>query len=208
MGVDIAMNTRRFSVLRNRRLQSLAVALGLSASMLSMGSALALGDSGNVTVTATNTARLSLTVVDSSADYGNGIGPDGLPVGGEISSVTSTNGDEGAYFVWSPSVNPNITVKSNKTWTGSVLATENNGLGASSTMKIANGSLRFGTSVPGTYAAAAAGTAFDAVTPLDPGGWTNHASGVSTFHYYYFLRVDWTDEIGGFNSTVTYSVAN
>jgi hypothetical protein len=199
------MNTRRFSRLRNRRLQSLAIALGLSASLLTMGNALALD--GTVTVTATNTTRLSLTIQDNSAAFGAGIGPDGTGTGGEISSVLGTSGNEGAYYIWSPSSTPNITVKSNKTWTGTVLASENNGVGASSTITIASGALRYGTALPGTYAAAAGGTAFTD-SAVSPSGWLNQPRGVSTFHYYYFLRVDWDDEIGGFNSTVTYSVTN
>jgi hypothetical protein len=190
--------------LRVRRLQSLAVALGLSAAMLSMGTAGAAD--GIVTVTGTNTARLSITISDPTAAFGANLGPDGSNTGGEISSVTSTNGNEGAYYIWSPESSPLISIKSNQEWDGTVAASENSG--SATSISVASGALRYGTSVPADYATAAGGTAFQETGVAPDATWNNHARGVSTFHYYYFLRVDWTDDLGTFNSTVTYSVSN
>jgi hypothetical protein len=96
-------------------------------------------------------------------------------------------------------------VKSNLTWDGTVAATENGG--TSTSISIASGALRYATTAPGSYAAAAGATAL--TTSADnPSGWLGHARGVSTFHYYYVLRVDWNDDLGSFSSTVTYSVSN
>jgi hypothetical protein len=195
------MIAKRLALLRNRRLQSLAVALGLSASMLTMGSGLAANDT--VVVSANITSRLSITIQDQNANFGTGLGPDGLGTfPGNVTAVTSNAGNRGAYYIWAPnSTGDNITVRSNAAWNGSVAATENSNSPA--TITIANGSLRYRTSIPASYNAANNGTAFTTAGAA-PSGWTGHTSGVSTFHYYVLLRVDWDDAISDFDSVVTY----
>jgi len=158
--------------------------------------------SGNVTVTGTNTAKITIEISDSTAAYGVSLAPDGSGAAGEISSVTSSTGSEGAYYIWTPSSLPVVRVKSNKTWNGTMAASEN--AGTSTSMTIASGVLRWSTSAPGSYAEAASATAFT----TGAAAWqTNHAKGVATYSHYYALRVDWTDDPGAFASTVTYAVS-
>ncbi len=157
---------------------------------------------GTVTVTATNNAKITISISDATAAYGVNVAPDGTGTGGEITSVTSTTGTEGAYYIWTPSITPLVRVKSNKTWNGTIAAAENSG--SSSSMTISSGALRYSTSVPGTYSAASSELAF---TTAAADWQTNHAKGNSTYTFYYLLRVDWTDDPGTFSSTVTYSVS-
>ena len=95
----------------------------------------------------------------------------------------------------------NVTVKSNKVWNGTVVATENAGTSASLT--IASGALRHVESTePTTYAACSGGTAFTTTA----GTWKSSvAKGSNTYTMYYCLRVDWDDDPGSFSSSVTYT---
>lgn len=158
-------------------------------------------DIGTVTVTATASAKLSITITDAMADFGVAVAPDGTGTGGEITSVVGTSGVEGSYYLWTPSSQPLVTVRSNKPWNGTISASENSGTATSLT--IASGVLRYSTSLPSDYAAAAAVTAFTATPDI----WeSNHIKGLTTYNYYYALRVNWNDDPGTFASTVTYAV--
>lgn len=164
------------------------------------------GASGSVTVTGTNNAKITIVITDSTAVFGTSLAPDGTGTGGEIISEVSPNTTttEGAYYIWSPTSapGPTVIVRSNKTWNSTIEASEN--AGTATSMTISSGVLRYDTSVPGTYAAAAAATPF--TTPA--AAWeTNHAKGATLYTFYYFLRVDWTDDPGTFSSGVTYSVS-
>ncbi|MFN0073500.1 MAG: hypothetical protein ACKVVP_18620 [Chloroflexota bacterium] len=157
--------------------------------------------SGTVTVTGTNNAVITITITDTTAAYGTSLQPDGSGTGGEISSVTGSSGNQGAYYIWTPSSVPNVSVKSNAAWSGTVDASANGG--TSTSMSIASGVLRWCTAVPGGYAAAAACTSFATTAQ----SWVaSGALGTNTYTHYYGLRVDWNDTIGTFSSTVTYSV--
>src|SRR5919199_561892 len=82
---------------------------------------------GTVTVTATNSAAMTISIADSSAAFGANLNPAGTNTGGEISSTVGSTGSQGAYYLWSPASTPNITVRSNATWNGTVAAGENSG---------------------------------------------------------------------------------
>lgn len=185
------------------------IGLSFAAAIVSLVAAFSLGEgpwvhaqsaSGTVTVTATDNAKLTIAISDQNASFGDSVAPDGTGVGGEVSSVVSISGAEAAYYIWTPSTTPLVTVKSNRMWNGTVSATENTG--TSNTMTIASGVLRWSTAVPDSYAEAAGATAFS----TSPAVWqTNHGPGRASFTYYFLLRVDWTDTPGTFSSTVTYS---
>jgi hypothetical protein len=155
---------------------------------------------GTVSVSAGIGARLSIAISDNSATFGANVGPDGSNTGGEVSSVIGSVGNQGAYYVWSTDPEPLVRVRSNRTWNGTVRASETTGNAAS--MTVASGVLRWRTDAPASYADAAASTAFTTTNAV----WqTNHAAGAAEFVYYYLLRVDWDDDLGTFRSVVTYS---
>jgi hypothetical protein len=179
--------------------RSAALAGLLAALSLATLAAPASADSGAVTVTATNNAKLTMTIGAPSANFGSALDPTGAGTSGQVSATASGSGDQGVYYVWSPS-GALVTVKSNKTWNGTVQASENSG--SATSLSVASGALRFDSSAPSTYAAASTASAFSAT----PATWQqNHAKGSSSFTYNYLLRVDWSDDPGTFSSTVTYS---
>ena len=184
--------------MRPRKLATLAALVAL----LGLAAPASAQTSGTVTVSGTNTAKMTISIGDTSAAYGTSLGPDGSGTGGEISSVTGSSGNQGAYYIWTPATVPNVTVRSNTVWNGTVSATETTG--TSTSMTIASGVLRRCTAVPASYTAAAACTAFTTTAS----NWaSNVASGISTYTHYFTLRVDWNDTTGTFASTVTYAVA-
>lgn len=156
--------------------------------------------SGTVTVHAVVGARLSLEISDNTATFGPNVGPDGSNTGGDVTSVVGSVGNQGAYYVWTTDPEPLVRVRSNLAWNGFVRASETTG--TSPSMTIASGVLRWRTDDPGTYANAAASTAF---STTDAAWQTNHPSGVAEYVYYYLLRVDWDDSLGTFRSVVTYT---
>jgi hypothetical protein len=179
--------------------RSAALATLLAALSLATLAAPASADSGAVTVTATNNAKLTMTIGTPSAHFGSALDPTGAGTAGQVSATAPGSGDQGVYYVWSPS-GALVTVKSNKTWNGTVQASENSG--SATSLSVASGALRFDASNPSTYAAASTASAF-ATTPTT---WQqNHTKGSSSFTYNYLLRVDWSDDPGTFTSTVTYS---
>jgi hypothetical protein len=184
----------------SRRAHPAAVLLATVAAIFAVSPASA--DTGTIAVSATNNAKLTMTIGTSSANFGASLDPTGAGASGQASATApSTSGDQGVYYVWSPSA-PLVTVKSNKTWNGSMQATENTGSAAS--LSLASGALRFGTTLPHTYDDARNGSAFSSTAT----SWqANHIKGVSSFSYNYYLRVDWSDDPGTFNSTVTYTAS-
>ena len=177
-----------------------AILIGSLSTVLSVAPASA--DTGSVSISATNNAKLTMMIGGSSANFGASLDPTGAGASGQVSATAAgTTGDQGVYYVWTPST-PLVTVKSNRTWNGTVQATENTGTATS--LSVSTGALRYGTSTPSTYADAASG----APLTSSASSWqTNHAKGVSSFAYDYFLRVDWSDDPGTFNSTVTYTAS-
>lgn len=186
------------------RLRATALVLAFTASVVLPQSVAADSGTGTVTVSGTDVAKLTVSISSTNAAFGSSLTPDGAAVGGAISATSvGTTGNQGVYYVWTPPTTPLITVKSNKVWNGTVYASENAGGGASATLTVASGALRWGTSAPTTYADGASLTAFSTVTTTV---WlSNVAKGVSTYQQYYGMRVDWNDDPGTFASTVTYS---
>ena len=160
-------------------------------------------DTGTNITTAPPT--VSIVVSDSSADFGTDLTPQGQDSNSSdvVTDLQGTVGNQGSYYAWEASggAGVSITVKSNKTWNGTVDASENSG--TSSTMPIDSGVLRHSESVPGSYSACAGTMAFTTSVTWQ----SNVGAGTNTYTYYYCLRVDWDDDPGTFASTVTYSVS-
>jgi len=159
---------------------------------------------GTVTVTATVNAAITISLSKSSAPFGTTLEPGGTDSnsGDTVVDFQSSSSNQGSYYVWKAGGSGmTVTVQSNKTWNGTIAASENSGTSAS--MTIASGVLRYSSSAPASYNEAANGAAFT----TDPDVWqTNHPKGTSYFTFYYSLRVDWDDDPGTFASTVTYFV--
>jgi hypothetical protein len=156
----------------------------------------------------TTTAPPTITVIvsDGTAQFGTSISPQGDDSDSPdaVSDYQGAVGNQGSYYVWKSSggTGVGLTVKSNRTWNGTVGATENTG--TSPTMTIASGVLRYATTQPVTYAACASSTAFTTTSVT----WqSNVGPGITAYTYFYCLRVDWDDDPGIFQSTVAYSVS-
>jgi hypothetical protein len=162
------------------------------------------GETGTVTVSATNNAKITITIADTSAAFGTNLDPSG-PASNSTDTVavyTGSTGNQGAYYVWkSGGSGLTVTVRSNRSWNGTVQASENSGTAAS--MTVASGVLRWAETEPTSYSACSSATAFGTTA----GTWkSNIAKGVNSYTLYYCLRVDWDDDPGTFSSTVTYTV--
>jgi hypothetical protein len=160
--------------------------------------------SGNVNVSGTNNAKISVSISDLTADFGTFDPTGSISSGDEVDdSLTSSSGNQGVCLLWSAlgATGVEVRVHSNKPWTGTLAATENGG--TSTSLTLANGDFRYHTSAPVNYSACnTGGTAFST------GGATfeaDGARGVSTYNHYYSLTVDWDDVPGTFSSTVTYT---
>jgi hypothetical protein len=185
---------------RSQRLGIVCALAAVAALLLGVLPARVAAVDGTVTVNGTVSGRLLISISDNTANFGPNIGPDGSNAGGEVTSVTSSIGNEGAYYAWSTDPEPLVTVRSNRVWNGTVRAGETTG--TSPSMTIASGVLRWRTDAPASYAEAAASPAFT----IAPAVWqVNHLPGTAQFVYYYLLRVDWDDDLGTFRSVVTYS---
>jgi len=162
--------------------------------------------SGGVSASGTNNANITITLSDSTADFGTNLDPSGTASNSSDTVVAraGSTGNQGAYYEWKANggTGLSIEVKSNKTWNGTVQASENSG--TSSSMTVASGALKYAEgSEPTSYAACAAGTAFATTAQT----WKSNVSkGKSTYTQYYCLRVDWTDDPGTFASSTTYTV--
>jgi len=160
---------------------------------------------GTVTVTATVNAAITISLSKSSAPFGTTLEPGGTDSnsGDTVVDFQSSSSNQGSYYVWkADGSGMTVTVQSNKTWNGTIAASENSG--TSSSMTIASGVLRYASTAPTSYAEAAAETAFT----TSAAAWqTNHAKGRSAHTFFYSLRVDWDDDPGTFASTVTYQVS-
>ena len=159
-------------------------------------------ETGGVSASGTNNAKLTVTIADATADFGSNMDPSGLDSTSTdtVTDVQGSTGNQGSYYVWK-SGGMDVTVQSNKVWNGTVVATENAGTSASLT--IASGALRYvETTAPTSYADCSGGSAFATTA----GTWKSSvAKGSNTYNMYYCLRVDWDDDPGSFSSSVTYS---
>jgi len=160
-------------------------------------------DSGQVEVKAQNASKLTLSLSTATSDFGTGLDPSGAA--SSVADVASYNDQpNGAYYVKKGDANfaQTVTVKSNKSWTGSVQAAENTGTAG---MKIAGNSLRWKSGNMSTLGDAQGGTAFSTTADNSVFGSASQPNGVNNYSYDYSLRVLWTDNPGTFSSIVTYT---
>jgi hypothetical protein len=194
--------------MKNRMMKKVLIALtaGVVVAVVAVATVIpAMAVSGNVTVSGTNNAKITISVEDTSAAFGTNLDPSG-PDSNSSDSVVDfqgTTGNQGSYYVWKAGGSGNtITVKSNKSWNGTVAASENTG--TSTSMTVASGAMRYAEAVvPTSYSDAAGGVAFQTTGQA----WKSSvAKGVNSYTHFYSLRVDWNDDPGTFASTITYEV--
>ena len=159
---------------------------------------------GQVSASATNNAKITVTVTDASSDFGTNLDPEGTDSASTdtVLDYQGSTGSQGSYYAWKAAGSGlDVEVKSNKVWSGTVVATENTGTATS--MTIASGVLKYvETTEPTTYSACDGGTAF----ATSAATWkTSVAKGTNTYTYFYCMRVDWDDDPGTFSSSVTYT---
>jgi hypothetical protein len=161
---------------------------------------------GSVTVQATNNAAITIAVSDGTADFGTNIDPLGTDSNSsDVNQVVDFQDASGSYYVWRSNGGNGltITVKSNKSWTGSVVATENTG--TSKSMTVESGVLRFRPTIPANYYDAALSQPFTLTSLSFEAAGTK---GVHSYSHYYALRVSWADDPGTFVSSVAYSATH
>ncbi len=186
--------------------RAVAITSALLLTLVATMSARAEQGAGSVTVEATNNAAITLSISDGTADFGSNIDPMGTKSNSsDANQVVDYQESGGSYYVWrSDSGNGlTVTVKSNKSWTGTVEASKNKG--TSDSMSIESGVLRYNKSEPQSYYDAALSTPFStSPTTFEPMG----SKGVHNYTYFYALRVGWDDDPGTLESSVTYSVTH
>jgi hypothetical protein len=202
---------------RSRRITSLVAGLGLLAAAAFAPAARA-QSSGTVEVSAEVATILSLTLCDTEANFGTGLTSLGNSPSGttDLIDVTAPAADpaKGAYYMWTPScqaegTGPFVHVVSTSAWSLTMCATENNGTGASPTLKIANGDLRFDVSHENLFGL------YDQVQPATmpfvpceggaPSPLTGQKGGLVSYGFYY-LQVDPSEAPGAFKSTTTWTL--
>ena len=159
---------------------------------------------GGVSASGTNNAKITVTITDAGSDFGSNLDPEGTNSASTdtVLDYQGSTGNQGSYYVWKAAgAGVNVEVKSNKVWNGTVEATENGGTATS--MTVASGVLKYAeTTEPTTYSACDSGTAFATTAAT----WKSSvAKGANTYTYFYCLRVDWSDDVGTFSSSVTYT---
>lgn len=164
------------------------------------------GSQASVEVSGNNDGVTVITLSDTSANFGT-INP--------LASVSESDdvvngfqgkmGEEGSYYAWKSATGTGltVTVKSNRSWSGTIRATENQG--TSDTLTIASGSLRY---VEGSEPTGYDDCANARVLSTSDNLWRGpEPQGISPFVHYYCLRSDWHDEPGTFLSNVIYTVS-
>lgn len=206
---------------KSRRRPVLFAALALMAALVAvpMASAQETG-SGTVLVTATNvdSATLEVVVHDSTFVFGQICSqPTADPCNPDPTAYHSTQGNpasgQGVWWYMAPTTPNLVTVTSSEPWSGTVAASENTGAGASPTMTIASGALKFGPNTSLTPPINYSIINGVSTTAFTTGGaaWPSageQTAGTDNFYYIYYLRSDLTDAAGTFSSTVTYTVTN
>jgi len=165
----------------------------------------ATAETSNVSVSGTNNAKITIGIGDGTADFGTNLDPSGANSNSSDTVVDSqgSSGNEGSYYVWAAGGSGNlVTVKSNKSWNGTIEASENSG--SSTSMTVSSGVLRYAEgSAPASYSDCSGATSFQTTAQT----WKSSvAKGKSTYAHFYCLRVDWDDDPGIFSSNVTYTV--
>ena len=119
-----------------------------------------------------------------------------------MTAMLGTVEPQGAYCRWSPPVTPHVVVSSNRSWQGTIQASENTG--SAGTLTVASGNLKYSDVAPTSYTAAASASSLS----TEPQEWVpTSPRGLWGFTHHYLLRSDWTDDPGTFQSTVLYKVS-
>ena len=125
-----------------RRVLLLIVGLGLAASQIGSGGVSA--ETAVVSIAGTNNASLTIKIADATADLGSNLDPDGTDSNSVdiVFDYQGSAGNQGTYYIWkSGGAGNTIEVRSNKAWSGALVATENSGTATS--MTILSGVLRY-----------------------------------------------------------------
>ena len=155
------------------------------------------------TDTTTAPPTITLTLSDTTIALGT---PDptceGLADGatiGEFTVYSGTTGNQGCSYVWS---DLDVTVQSNKAWSGTIAGTDGS---PTSGVTVPEGSFRYDVGTPTTsYAGCASNTALTtAASPFEPSG---GAGDNQVYTYHHCVLVDWDDDDGTIDSTITYTV--
>ncbi|MBI4336595.1 MAG: hypothetical protein HY683_02025 [Chloroflexi bacterium] len=187
-----------------KRAAVLAAAVVMLALLVALSAARVGAEQGGVSASAEGQAKITITISDGTSDFGTNLDPT-CPASNSTDTVdglAGSSGNQGCYYAWkSGGSGMTVTVKSNKTWNGTVLASENTGTSASIT--VASGALRWTATAPASYSECASATAFGATAQ----SWQSSVGkGTNSYAYYYCLRVDWNDDPGTFSSSATYEV--
>ena len=154
------------------------------------------------TTTAPPTITINLgdpTLALGLPDPGCEDNPDATTVG-EFTVYNGTTGNEGCTYVWDPLV---VTVESNKPWTGTVEGADGT---PTSELRVAFGSFRYDLAAAATsYSQCGSDTTLTTVPVLwessgpegDDQGYTHH----------HCVLLDWDDDDGTIDSTITYTVS-
>jgi hypothetical protein len=166
-----------------------APALGVLCALLIILPAAA-GSSGTVRVTAEVLTKLS-------------VAPSGQAT--LVAKLQNGANKKEWYYVYAvnagdPVVRAQIVVRSNRTWSGNLTATQT--AGDKKKMDLGSGVLRYSATLPTTFAQAHAAPILG-TTPIILA--TNHASGVTTYTHYFLLRVSQGSGSTAFGAALTYS---
>ena len=159
------------------------------------------GSGGSYVVSGKADPEIILTLGTSSVNL-SGVDPACASVAG-TSAYAGSTGNEGCAYVWTVSVQ----VQSNKAWKGT-LAGVDNGL-PTSQVTVANGNYHASTSALSSYASCTGATTVPgAADPNDEWTWENsRKKGNIIGTHYHCVMVDWDDDDGTIDSTISYSVS-
>jgi hypothetical protein len=202
---------------QSRRIALYVAAFALLGALI-FAPAMSADTTGSVTVTASVASELSYTLCDTDADFGDGLTSNGAAPQNTTDTVgvTTPSSQTGGsvYYHWTPSCQPIgegvrfFHVHSSSSWKLTPCATENDGSGASPTLRIANSDLRWGANQPAaisSYANANITNAFALCSAVNPPSLTG-LSGTLDIYGHYYLQIAPTDQPGTFATTTTWTL--
>ena len=159
------------------------------------------GDGGNVTLSGKSNAKIVLTLGTSDVAL-TGVDPACAPVSG-VTGYSGSQASDGCAYSWPISVQ----VHSNRAWTGSIYGQDDDS--ATSDINFDGGAFRASTSDVASYADCGGAQIVPEGSEADD-GWKFESAGkkgnTKTVHYHCVL-VDWDDDDGTIDSTLSYSVS-
>ena len=167
-------------------------------------SSIALAVTNNATDTTTAPPTITLALGDTTLalgvpDPGCEDNPDGTTVG-EFTVYSGSTGNEGCTYVWDPL---GVTVESNKPWTGTVEGADGT---PTSELRVVFGSFRYDVVAAATsYSQYGADTTLSTVAVL----WESSGpeGGNQAYTHHHCVLLDWDDDDGTIDSTITYTVS-